>query len=118
MIIPSGTGTESVTVREEEIDGRNREGYYLGDYRVGIGNVEQAAASPTPTPQAEEAEDANQAPLLGQTENSDTTQEPARDGITDLAKFLFIIMGVMVVILVILLIALVKKNKKAKKKRK
>ena len=118
VIIPSGTGTESVTVREEEIDGRNREGYYLGDYRVGIGNVEQAAASPTPTPQAEEAEDANQAPLLGQTENSDTTQEPARDGITDLAKFLFIIMGVMVVILVILLIALVKKNKKAKKKRK
>lgn len=116
VIIPRGTGTESVTVREEEINGRKMEGYYLADHRIGIGKAAQATA--TPTPQIEEAEDANEAPLYGQTENSDTTQEPARDGITNLAKFLFIVMGVMVVILVILLIALAKKNKKAKKKRK
>lgn len=116
VIIPRGTGTESVTVREEEINGRKMEGYYLANHRIGIGKAAQATA--TPTPQIEEAEDANEAPLYGQTENSDTTQEPARDGITNLAKFLFIVMGVMVVILVILLIALAKKNKKAKKKRK
>ncbi len=116
VIIPRGTGTESVTVREEEINGRKMEGYYLANHRIGIGKAAQATV--TPTPQIEEAVDANEAPLYGQTENSETTQEPARDGITNLAKFLFIVMGVMVVILVILLIALAKKNKKAKKKRK
>ena len=85
---------------------------------MGIGKAVQATAAPTPEPQAEETEDADQAPLFGEAENSDITQEPAREGITSLAKFLFIVMGVMALILVILLIALGKKKHRKNKRKK
>ena len=118
VILPAGTEESALTMREEEIDGRNMEVYYLSDHPVGIGKAVQATAAPTPDPQAEETEDADQAPLFGEAENSDITQEPAREGITSLTKFLFIVMGVMALILVILLIALGKKKHRKNKRKK
>lgn len=116
VVIPNGTGTESVTVSEEEVNGKKRQCYYLAGYRVGIGKV--ATATPTPVIQAEEAENADQAPLYSAGEKTETDQEQAgsRTELSSLAKFLFIIMGLMVVLLLILIIALVMKNKKRNRK--
>lgn len=116
VVIPNGTGTESVTVMEEEINGKKRQCYYLEGYRVGIGNT--AAATPTPAVQTEESEDADQAPLYSAEEQMETNQEQAgsRTELSRLAKFLFIVMGLMIVLLFILIIALVIKNKKRNRK--
>lgn len=118
VVVPNGRGTESVTVTEEEIDGKLREGYYLDGYRVGIGSI--AAASPTPVIETEEAEDADEAPLYSGENEGTTDQEPAgsETELSSLAKFLFMVMGVMAVILVILIIALAIKNKKRNRRRK
>lgn len=118
VVIPSGTGTESITVTEEEINGKRREGYYLAGYRVGLGNI--AATSPTPTVETEEAEDADDAPLYSGEEDSNTNQEPAGKStqLSSLAKFLFMIMGIMIFVLLILIIALIIKNKKRNRRRK
>lgn len=120
VVIPAGTGTGSVTTREEVIDGKEMEGYYLADHRVGTGKA--PAASPTPTAVVEEAEDADEAPLFGeaeQTASAGAGQEQAGEttGISQLAKFLFIVMGVLVLVLAALIFALIRKNKKAAKKK-
>lgn len=117
VVIPNGTGTESVTVTEEEINGKKRQCYYLAGYRVGIGSA--AAATPTPAVQTEESEDADQAPLYSAEEQTETDQEQAGSvtELSSLAKFLFIIMGGMIVLLLILIVALVVKNKKRNRKK-
>lgn len=118
VVIPNGTGTESITVAEEDVEGKKRQCYYWAGYRVGIGTVK--AATPSPTPKVEEAEGADNAPLYSQNTENGTNQEPAgnKTELSSLAKFLFIVMGVMALILVILLIALGKKKHRKNKRKK
>lgn len=136
VTIPKGTSIESLETKDSETEGQNvREYYFQGRY---LGN------SPIPEPSqvpVEEVGDADEEPLyqsedqgetdLPQNENAaeqgeaaakeknDEIQEPAqaKKGISDLAKFLFVIMGMMAAVLLILLAALGMKKKKKKRRR-
>lgn len=120
VVIPMETDVNTLTSQEENLNGKNMEGYYLSGYRVGTGSV----TVPTPTVEVvEEAADGDAEPLYTETESSEKkTEETDRSvkekGFSDLSKILLAVMGVMVVILIVLLIALAIKNKKHENKHK
>lgn len=130
VTIPKGTSIESLETQDTEKDGQNVREYYLQGRYLGNSPVPESFQEPV-----EEVGDADEEPLyqsgdqgekdLSQNEEAaeekiNEIQEPAqvKKGISDLAKFLFVIMGIMAAVLVILLAALSAKKKKRKKKRK
>ncbi|MDO4306536.1 MAG: D-alanyl-D-alanine carboxypeptidase family protein [Eubacteriales bacterium] len=124
VTVPTGTAIENLETKDIEQDGKTvREYSFQGRY---VGNAPVPEPSGMPV---EEVGDADEEPLYRAQEKEETglaqtgeaagvktekTQEPAqeKEGISDLAKFLFIIMGMMLAVLVILLAALTVKKKK------
>lgn len=129
VTIPKGTSIESLESKDTVKDGQNVREYYLQGRYLGNSPIPESSQV------VEEVGDADEEPLyrsadqgerdLAQNEEAsekkkDETQEPAqvKKGISDLAKFLFVIMGIMVAVLMILLAALSVKKKKRKKRKK
>lgn len=126
VTLPKGTSLESLEIRDTEQNAQGIREYYLQGRYMGSSPVPE----PTDVP-VEEVGDADAEPLYreedaGETSDSgenagqdmELTQEPVREKerISNLARLLFVILGVMVAVLGILLIALAIKKKKRKRK--
>lgn len=107
VTVPKGTSPNSLEKQTTEENGeRIRQYFYLGQY---MGQVKAAAPAPEPT----EAPVLTAAPVPEPTE---AAGQQTTEGLSDMAKFLFVVMGVMVSILIILIIALVIKERKEDRK--
>ncbi|MDO4272818.1 MAG: D-alanyl-D-alanine carboxypeptidase family protein [Eubacteriales bacterium] len=121
VILPNGTNADALTSKVENIKGKDMECFYLSDHLVGMGSLVLPSPTPEVQDEVEEIGDAQDEPLYRDAEeekdSADNGQE--KKSLSDTAKLLFAVMGVMAAVLVVLLIALsVKKRKQRKYKQK
>lgn len=121
VVVPKGTDVKTLSVREDPVgENKIRQRYFLNDRYVGRGTMERAlpTAEPTKTPDTEKEEGEGDAAESAQGEAVKVQEEEQEKGLSQTAKILLLVMGVMALILVVLCnMLIIKKQKKNRRHR-
>lgn len=121
VVVPKGTDVKTLSVRENPVgENKIRRRYFLNDRYVGRGTIERAlpTAEPTKTPDTEKEEGEGDAAESAQGETVKVQEEEQEKGLSQTAKILLLVMGVMALILVVLCnMLIIKKQKKNRRHR-
>lgn len=121
VVVPKGTDVKTLSVREDPVgENKIRRRYFLNDRYVGRGTIERVlpTAEPTKTSDTEKEEGEGDAAEPAQGEAVKVQEEEQEKGLSQTAKILLLVMGVMALILVVLCnMLIIKKQKKNRRHR-